>query len=107
MVGMAEDDDLLVGRVEKVDIADSRTDDAAWVLVAVTDGTGGEDEAWADAFRDEEGLLVEDEVGADDDEDTSVDFALACMCLVSTIVMETETVVASGSSASVDLVTVW
>jgi hypothetical protein len=54
---------------------------------------------------DEEELLVEDEAGDDDDEDTSVDVKLAC--LVSTIVMETETVVASGSSASVDLVTVW
>jgi serine/threonine protein phosphatase PrpC len=105
MVDEAEDDDWLVGRVEKVDGADWWTDDASWVLVAVADGTGGDEEAWADAFMDEEELLAEDEAGDDDDEDTSVDVKLAC--LVSTIVMETETVVASGSSASVDLVTVW
>jgi serine/threonine protein phosphatase PrpC len=106
MVDEAEDDEWLVGRVEKVDGADWRTDDASWVLVAVADGTWGDDEAWADAFMDEEELLVEDEAGDDDDdEDTSVDVKLAC--LVSTIVMDTETVVASGSSASVDLVTVW
>jgi hypothetical protein len=105
MVDVAADDDWLVGRVEKVDGADWRTDDASWVLVAVADSTGGDDEAWADAFIDAEELLVEDEAGDDDDEDASVDVKLAC--LVSTIVMETETVVASGSSASVDLVTVW
>jgi hypothetical protein len=45
MVDEAEDDDWLVGRVEKVDGADWRTDDASWVLVAVADGTGGDEEA--------------------------------------------------------------
>lgn len=95
MTGKADDAELvLVWLVRKVDLADSKTDDAFEVLLAVADAAGAVDEACADACWDDE-LLADDEV---EDE-------LAWSVL--TIVTETETVVGSGFSTSVDLVTVW
>jgi len=84
----------------KVDWADARTDSASEVLV--DDGTEVVDGALADALDGREELLAE---ATKDEGEALVGFGMAC--LVSTIVTETETVVASGSSTSVDLVTVW
>jgi hypothetical protein len=84
----------------KVDWADARTDSASEVLV--DDGTEVVDGALADAFDGREELLAE---ATKDEDEALVGFGMAC--LVSTIVTETETVVASGSSTSVYLVTVW
>jgi hypothetical protein len=87
-----------VWRVIKVDWADASTDSASRVLVE--DGVKVVEGALAEVL-DGEGELFEE---ADEDEDEAlVGFGMACF--VSTMVMETETVVASGSSTSVDLVT--
>jgi hypothetical protein len=78
--------------VIKVDWADESTDSAS-----VEDGVKVVEGAWADASDGEGELLAEDE------DETLVGFGMECF--VSTIVIETETVVASGSSTSVDFVT--
>jgi hypothetical protein len=82
----------LVWLVIKVDWADESTDSAS-----VEDGVKVVEGAWADASDGEGELFAEDE----DEDETLVGFGMACF--VSTIVMETETVVASSSS--VDFVT--
>jgi hypothetical protein len=89
----------LVGRVIKVEWADESTDSAS-----VEDGVKVVEGALAEALDGEGELLAE--AGEDEGEDEGeafVGFGMACF--VSTIVMETETVVASGSSTSVDFVT--
>lgn len=92
LLGAAEGEGLgLVGRVIKVDWADESTDSAL-----VEDGDEVVEGALAEA-SDGEGELLADE------DEALVGFGM--VCLVSTIVMETETVVASGSSTSVDFVT--
>ena len=58
MTGGTDDAGLVL--VRKVDLADSRTDNASNVLV-VADGAGAVDEAWAEACSDVE-LLVDDAV---------------------------------------------
>jgi len=78
-----------------------------WVGVSsdstsVADATEVVDGALADALDGEGELLAE---AAEEEDDELVGFGMACF--VSTIVTDTETVVASGSSTSVDLVTVW
>jgi len=94
LLGATEGEELgLVWWVIQVDWADASTDSASVEVVegAVAEALGGEGELFADASEDEDEALV--------------GFGMACF--VSTIVMETETVVASGSSTSVDFVTVW
>jgi hypothetical protein len=83
---------LLEWLVIKVDCADESADSAL-----VEDDVKVVEGAWADA---EEELLAET---SEDEEEASVGFGMECF--VSTIVMETETVVASGSATSVDFVT--
>lgn len=94
--GAAEGEGLgLVWRVIKVDWADESTDSAS-----VEDGVKVVEAALAEALDGEGELLAE----TDEDEDEAlVGFGIACF--VSTMVIETETVVASGSSTSVDFVT--
>jgi hypothetical protein len=94
--GAAEGEGLgLVGRVIKVEWADESTDSAS-----VEDGVKVVEGALAEALDGEGELLAE---AGEDEGEAFVGFGMACF--VSTIVMETETVVASGSSTSVDFVT--
>ena len=98
LLGAAEGEGLgLVGRVIKVDWADESTDSAL-----VEDGDEVVEGALAEASDGEGELLAE---ASEEEDEALVGFGMACF--VSTMVMETETVVASGSSTSVDLVTVW
>jgi len=96
-VGAAEGEGppLLEWLVIKVDWADERPDSAA-----VEDGVEVVEGAWADAEDGETELLTE---ATEDEDEALVGFGI--VCFVSTIVMETETVVASGSATSVDFVT--
>jgi hypothetical protein len=86
---------LLEWLVIKVDWADEGTESAS-----VEDGVEVVEDAWADAEDDEGELLAET---SEDEDEPLVGFGI--VCFVSTIVMETETVVASGSATSVDFVT--
>lgn len=90
---------LLVWRVIQVDWADESTDSAS-----VEDGVEVVEGALADA-SDGDGVLLAESSEDEDEDEALVGFGIAC--LVSTIVTETETVVASGSSTAVDFVTVW
>jgi hypothetical protein len=100
-----ESADLLGGAAEgegawsvwRVIQADESTDSAS-----VEDGVRVVEGALVDALEGEGELLTE---AIEDEDEALVGFGMACF--VSTIVMETETVVASGSSTSVDFVTVW
>lgn len=106
MVAFAGGDDLLlVFWLANVDMADSRTDRASVMSEAVDEDeeTLEDEDALSDAFAEGEGLLVV-LAEAEDGWEACADFALACV--VSTMVTETETVVASGSLASEDFVTV-